>query len=84
MSVASTTIAPLLAYLTSHGIVTRNASTGCIESPLGVMMFVRERTRKDGKVEIVVDHPPKGGRCSTYTQRFTSRERALAAIRTAR
>jgi len=69
----------ILDYLAANGFVIGYRDTGAIRLPNGRTAFVRERVTNRGVTQIVIDHPPHGGRAGFYTQRFTSRERALRA-----
>jgi hypothetical protein len=73
----------IIEYLESEGVTIRMASTGAIALPNGDLAFVRERVTSHGKLQIVLTHPPKGGRAGYYDQRFSSRERVLREIRVA-
>lgn len=69
----------ILDYLEANGLKISYRPTGAVMLLNGDLAFVRERITR-GKMQIVVDHPPKGGRAEFSQQVFTSRERALKAL----
>lgn len=66
----------IVEFLTANGIEVVYKPTCAIKLPNGESAFVRERDNG----QVIIDHPPRGGRAGWYTQRSKTREGALKLI----